>query len=216
MERRTTGQSFLDALAMARAEGSLRWVVATRNAKKLRELREVLESMGVALETLEAYPHAPEVDETGSTFEENAALKAVTVARALDRWVLADDSGLEVDALGGAPGVYSARYSGEGATDASNRVKLLEALRGVPKEKRAARFVCVICLSSPAGETLSVRASCEGRILDEARGQGGFGYDPLFWVEGYGQTMAELSAEEKHRVSHRGKALRMLRAKLGG
>lgn len=189
-------------------------MVATRNQKKLRELREVLEQLGVALETLDAHPEAPEVEETGETFEANAGLKAVTVALALRRWVLADDSGLEVDALGGAPGVYSARYSGPQATDASNRVKLLEALEGVPAAERTARFVCVICLSSPTGEQVQVRASCEGRILEAERGSGGFGYDPLFWVESSGKTMAELSSEEKHGLSHRGKALRALRVRL--
>lgn len=188
-----------------------RLVIATRNKKKLLELQAILEGLPCQVETLDAHPQAPEVEETGTTFEENACLKAVTVAKALGAWVLADDSGLEVDALGGAPGVYSARYSGAHATDASNRAKLLDALEALPNAARTARFVCVIAVSSPEGEVFVTRGTCEGRIARAEQGDGGFGYDPLFWLEGLGMTMAELTPEAKHRISHRGKALRKVR-----
>lgn len=188
-----------------------RLVIATRNEKKLLELRAILRGLPCQVETLDTHPQAPEVEETGTTFEENACLKAVTVARALGSWVLADDSGLEVDALGGAPGVYSARYSGEHATDASNREKLLDALDAVPEADRTARFICVIAVSSPEGEVFVTRGTCEGRITRAERGEGGFGYDPLFWLEGVGMTMAELTPDAKHGISHRGRALRKVR-----
>lgn len=190
-------------------EGAV-WVLATRNRKKLRELHEILAGLGVACEGLDAHPQAPEVEETGDSFEANAGLKAVQVARVLGRWVLADDSGLEVDVLGGRPGVYSARFAGEGAGDEANRKKLLEALEGVPEAERTARFVCVIALSDPTGRQVCFRGTCEGRVGLREVGVGGFGYDPLFEVAGSGKTMAELSAEEKHGISHRGQALRVL------
>jgi len=192
-----------------------RLVLATRNRKKLKELQEILSELPLELLTLDAFPDAPEVEETGHTFDENARLKAETVGRALGEWVLADDSGLEVDALGGAPGVISARYSGANATDASNRLKLLQALVDVPQEQRGARFRCVIVLVAPDGRVWQASGACEGRILEAERGTGGFGYDPLFWVEAWGRTMAELSAEEKHGVSRRGEALRALKGELG-
>lgn len=193
-----------------------RLVLATRNGKKLRELQEILSDLPLELLTLEHFPDVPEVAETGSTFEENAELKARAVAQATRCWALADDSGLVVDALGGRPGIYSARYAGESATDASNRSKLLAELKGIPGRTRTARFVCVVALVSPEGALYLHRGECEGVILDEERGTGGFGYDPLFWVESAGQTMAELPAEAKHRLSHRGRALEQLRRTLGG
>ena len=189
----------------------MRLVLATRNRGKLKELQEILEGLPHTLHTVDEFPDVPEVEETGETFEENARLKACAVAQATGCWSLADDSGLEVDALDGAPGVYSARYSGGGATDASNRRKLLEALTDVPPAHRTARFVAVVALASPAGQLTCYRGTCEGRILEAERGAGGFGYDSLFLVEGLSRTMAELSPAEKHAVSHRGKALAGLR-----
>lgn len=185
-------------------------LLATRNRKKLRELGEILEGLDIPWEGLDAHPEAPEVEEVGTTFEENAGLKAAQVARALGRWVLADDSGLEVDVLGGAPGVYSARYAGAEAGDEANRRKLQAALAGQPRASRAARFVCVIAISDPEGRGALFRGTCEGWIGEREAGSGGFGYDPLFRVGSGERTMAELSASEKHAVSHRGEALRAL------
>jgi XTP/dITP diphosphohydrolase len=147
------------------------------------------------------------VEETGETFEENASLKALAASAHFEGWVLADDSGLEVDALGGAPGVRSARFSGEGATDASNRALLLEKLAGIPEDQRSARFRCVIALAR-GGEVLAhFSGSVEGAIIASEKGEGGFGYDPLFVPVGFSETFAELSAETKNRLSHRGRAL---------
>lgn len=186
-------------------------VVATRNRKKLKELLELLTPEGFALSTLDDYPESIEVEETGDTFAANAALKACEQAKVLSRWVLAEDSGLAVDALGGAPGVYSARFSGEGATDATNNALLLEKLAGTPLEKRTAHYVCHAILSDPAG---NIRAEavgrCYGRILFEAAGTGGFGYDPLFEVVEYHQTFGLLGAAVKRAISHRAQAMRQM------
>jgi XTP/dITP diphosphohydrolase len=189
-------------------------VLATRNRKKLRELQQILEGLPIELRTVEEFPGVPEVEESGTTFEENAVLKARAVAAATGHWSLADDSGLEVDALGGRPGVYSARYAGPDATDERNRRRLLEALEGVPLPARTARFVAVVALSSPEGEVICRRGECEGRIILEERGTGGFGYDPIFLIDALNQTMAELAPEVKHGLSHRGKALAALREEL--
>jgi XTP/dITP diphosphohydrolase len=186
-------------------------LVSTRNAHKLVEIRQIL---GPSFELLDlsSVPALGEVEETGTTFEENAALKALAASAHFDGWVLADDSGLEVDALGGAPGVYSARFSGEGATDVTNRALLLEKLTTVPADQRSARFRCVIALAR-GGEVLAhFSGAVEGVIIQSEQGAGGFGYDPLFVPEGFGETFAELGAETKNRLSHRGRALAGLKS----
>jgi len=186
-------------------------LVSTRNAHKLVEIRQIL---GPSFELLDlsSVPALGEVEETGTTFEENAALKALAASAHFDGWVLADDSGLEVDALGGAPGVYSARFSGEGATDVTNRALLLEKLATVPADQRSARFRCVIALAR-GGEVLAhFSGAVEGVIIQSEQGAGGFGYDPLFVPEGFGETFAELGAETKNRLSHRGRALAGLKS----
>ena len=186
-------------------------LVSTRNAHKLVEIRQIL---GPSFELLDlsSVPALGEVEETGTTFEENAALKALAASAHFDGWVLADDSGLEVDALGGAPGVYSARFSGEGATDASNRALLLEKLTTVPADQRSARFRCVIALAR-GGEVLAhFSGAVEGVIIQSEQGEGGFGYDPLFVPEGFGETFAELGADTKNRLSHRSRALAALKS----
>ena len=186
-------------------------LVSTRNAHKLVEIRQIL---GPSFELLDlsSVPALGEVEETGTTFEENAALKALAASAHFGGWVLADDSGLEVDALGSAPGVRSARFSGEGATDVTNRALLLEKLAGVPSNQRSARFRCVIALAR-GGEVLAhFSGAVEGAIIQSEKGEGGFGYDPLFVPEGFGETFAELGAETKNRLSHRGRALAGLKS----
>lgn len=160
------------------------------------------------------FPGCQEVEETEESFEGNALKKALAVAAFTGLPALADDSGLEVDALGGAPGVRSARYAGEGASDAENVEKLLHEMRGVPDEKRGARFVCVIALAQPDGRAEIFRGGVEGRIGGTPAGIGGFGYDPVFYPEGHGRTFAEMSPKEKDSMSHRGRALGKLRAYL--
>ena len=196
-------------------------LIATGNAGKAREFREILSAPqagrpALRFADLADHPNATEVEETGTTFQENACLKAAGYARQFKCWALADDSGLEVDALGGSPGVYSARWAAmhdAGKGDAANNAKLLEQLRDVPEASRTARFVCVLALSDPAGQVvLTARDVVEGQILRSPRGANGFGYDPLFLVAGTELPTAELPAAEKHRISHRGKALRLLRA----
>lgn len=182
-----------------------RLLIATRNRHKTAELASLLAGR-FTVEDLTTAPELPEVEETGSTFAENAVLKAVEISRALpDRLIMADDSGLEVDALGGAPGVYSARYSGEGATDAKNLALLLENMTGKPE--RTARFRCVIALARGGELLASFDGTCEGMLTEEARGTDGFGYDPIFCPEGETRTFAELSAGEKNAISHRARAL---------
>ncbi len=184
-------------------------VFATTNAGKLVEL-QALVGDHFSLKSAADFPDVPEVDEDQPTFEGNAVKKALTYARATKHWALADDSGLCVDALGGAPGVHSARY----APTADERIdKLLGALDGVGEAQRTARFVCVLCLASPSGETLCVRGECEGRIGLRRVGTGGFGYDPVFLLPS-GRSMAELTRDEKSAVSHRGKAFLALEPRL--
>ena len=186
-------------------------VLGTRNQKKLGELIGLLGPHGIELRTLADYPNSIEVDETGSTFAENAALKAVQQAQRLNAWVLGEDSGLSVDALGGAPGVYSARFSGANATDAKNNELLLAKLQGVPIEKRTAHYTCHATLSDPTGQIhADVEDYCPGRIRFEPLGSGGFGYDPLFEVVEYGRTFGELPNEIKAEISHRAKAIKRL------
>lgn len=187
-------------------------VLATRNAGKIRELHALLSGLGFEVLGLDSFPRLGEIEETGSTFAENSLLKARTVAQATGLVALADDSGLEVDALNGAPGVYSARYSGPGATDEKNNRKLLDALHSVPEERRGCRFVSVVAAVAPGGAELLAEGRWEGRVLTAPRGAGGFGYDPLFLDLELGQSAAELAAEEKNARSHRGRALRALLA----
>lgn len=187
-------------------------VMATRNAGKVRELQALLADIGVTLLSLADFPEIPEIPEEGATFAENAASKALAVARLTGRPALADDSGLAVDALGGAPGVFSARYAQEVTapappTDADNWRKLLAAMRDVPPGKRSARFVCEIALALPDGRLWRAHGECEGVIATSPAGDHGFGYDPVFWVPSFGATMAELAPEIKNRISHRAKAL---------
>ncbi len=191
-------------------------LIATGNRGKAAEFRQILQTAGLQGIDLSELPPAPEPAETGHTFRANACLKAAAYARHFKLWTLADDSGLEVDALGGNPGVHSARWAAlhaAGQGDADNNALLLRQLADVPDEQRTARFVCVLALSDPEGRIfLTVRDTVEGRILHAPRGSNGFGYDPLFFVADKGRTTAELSAGEKHAISHRGKALRALKA----
>ena len=184
-------------------------VLGTRNKKKLAELVQLLGPHGFTLRTLDEFPDSIEVEETGHSFADNAALKATQQAMQLGQWVVGEDSGLSVDALHGAPGVYSARFSGPGATDQRNNEKLLHELRDVPLDKRTAYYVCHMSLADPRG---NVRVACEdycrGRIRFEAAGTGGFGYDPLFEIPEYHQTFGELSPAVKGVLSHRSRAVR--------
>jgi XTP/dITP diphosphohydrolase len=166
------------------------------------------------LTDLREFPDAPEVVEGGDTYLSNARLKALTMARFTARSCLADDSGIEVDALDGAPGIYSARFAGPGSTDEANRALLLERMRDVPEPRRQARFRCVIVVASPDGRELVAEGTCEGFIAREAHGRGGFGYDPVFFYPPARCTTAELSEAEKNRISHRANACAMLAAKL--
>jgi XTP/dITP diphosphohydrolase len=184
-------------------------VLGTRNRKKGQELAELLSPLGIAFATLADFPDAIEVEETGTTFAENARLKAVEQARHLNQWVLGEDSGLSVDALDGRPGVYSARYAGEHATDESNNEKLLGELANVPLDKRTAFYTCHMSLADPRGNVvLEAEDYCRGRIRFEASGSGGFGYDPLFEVVEYHRTFGELAPVVKACLSHRSRALR--------
>jgi XTP/dITP diphosphohydrolase len=187
--------------------------VATSNPGKLREIRELLEDADVVLRSLAELPPV-ELPEEGDDYGENARAKARCVAAALGIPALADDSGLEVEALGGRPGPRSARYGGPGLDDAARAARLLEALLGVAPERRRARFVCVAAWADPAGNDLTVVGTCEGRILEAPRGEGGFGYDPVFQPDGETLSMAELSASRKNALSHRARAFRALAARL--
>jgi XTP/dITP diphosphohydrolase len=187
-------------------------VLGTRNRKKVEELVDHLAGMPIELRTLAEFVSVPEVVEDGETFLENARKKATELARAIGHWVLGEDSGLIVDALGGRPGVYSARYSGEKATDESNNCKLLEELAGVPDQQRTAHYVCTVVLADPQGRIRAeVEGRCSGRIRREPRGTEGFGYDPLFIIPEYHRTFAELGLLVKRRLSHRARAIARLR-----
>lgn len=187
-------------------------VLATSNKNKVKEFREMLKDFNVELKSLSDFGPIPEVIEDGETFEENAYKKAHQTARVLGLPAIADDSGLVVEALAGAPGVYSARYAGENATNQENCEKLLTEIK--EHKNRNAKFVCSLSIAVPSGPALSYEAECKGTILDEKRGESGFGYDPLFFFEEYGKTFAELSMEEKNKVSHRGKALEEFKSEL--
>ncbi|MFI5054286.1 MAG: RdgB/HAM1 family non-canonical purine NTP pyrophosphatase [Acidimicrobiia bacterium] len=189
----------------------MKLVLATANPDKAREITAVLRDAGVAVELVARPPGVPEVDESGHTLEENARLKARALCEATGLAALADDTGLEVDALGGAPGVYSARFAGETATYADNVAKLLDMMREVPATRRRARFATVALACWPDGREVAAIGEVEGMIANEARGTGGFGYDPVFVpIEGDGRSFAEMAAAEKHAVSHRGRAFRTL------
>ena len=185
-------------------------LVSTRNAHKVEEIREIL-GPHFLISDLSALPGFPEVEETGATFHENAAIKALAASARFEGWVIADDSGLEVDALNGAPGVRSARFSGESATDASNRTLLLEKLLSVRGKARSARFRCVIALARDGKVLANFSGSVEGVIIPQEKGTGGFGYDSLFIPEGYCETFAQLGADIKNTLSHRARALSELK-----
>ncbi len=188
-----------------------RLILATRNEGKVKELKEMLAGLPLEIRSLRDYPGLPEVEESGTTFVQNAVIKAETISEMTGEMVLADDSGLEVDLLGGKPGVYSARFAGESATDEENNRKLLELMKDAPAHKRGARFVCVIALAVPGKETITVEGSCRGILARSPRGTLGFGYDPLFIYEEEGKTFSELDPETKNRISHRGQAFRRAR-----
>lgn len=183
-------------------------VIATRNSGKLFELRELLRDLPLTLRELNSFPSIESVEETGATFSENACVKARAYAEQTRSLVLADDSGLEVSSLGGAPGVYSARYAGDGASEAQRTEKLLAVLSKSPSD-RAARFVSAVAIANSDGRILNVSVGvCEGHIANAPRGSNGFGYDPVFIPDGYGQTFGELSADVKNQISHRARALK--------
>lgn len=191
-----------------------RIIFATGNAGKMREIKEIMADTGAQILSMKEAGIETDIVEDGRTFEENAVIKAKAIAAFTDNIVLADDSGLEVDYLNKEPGVYSARYLGEDTSyDIKNQV-ILDRLSGVPKEKRTARFVCAIAAAMPDGEVLVTRETIEGYIGEKPAGANGFGYDPIFYVEEYGCSTAELSEEQKNAVSHRGKALRAMKEQL--
>ncbi|NIQ38874.1 MAG: XTP/dITP diphosphatase [Proteobacteria bacterium] len=191
-------------------------VLATRNRGKIEEIKEVLTDVGVLVYSLNDFPDATTVEEDGRNFRENALKKARYAAQFTGKLAVADDSGLEVDALGGKPGVFSARFAGDMATDRENNRKLIEELKGLHQEARGASFRCVLALVEPSGQEIVIEEECRGLIVHQERGAGGFGYDPLFFFPPLNKTFAELTREEKNRVSHRGKALRKLREILTG
>jgi XTP/dITP diphosphohydrolase len=190
-------------------------VLGTRNKKKRGEIAEILGDLAFELGDLTAWPDLGEVEETGATFEENARLKATAVARGTGHWAIGEDSGLVVPALGGAPGVYSARYAGKHGDDEANNAKLLAELDKLPDGDRSAYYICTAALADATGEVKAVvDGRCHGVIIREPRGTGGFGYDPLFLIPEYHRTFGELSAVVKHALSHRGRALNKLRPTL--
>ncbi|MDY5906738.1 MAG: RdgB/HAM1 family non-canonical purine NTP pyrophosphatase [Anaerovoracaceae bacterium] len=194
---------------------NMKIVAATGNKHKIDEIESITKKFGMNVITkAEAGVGDLEVEETGTTFEENSLIKAEAIMKATGMPAIADDSGLEADALNGAPGVYSARFSGEGATDESNNAKLLKLMENIPDDERSARFVSVVTLCFPDGTVVAARGECPGTLRRSPRGDGGFGYDPLFVPVGYDKTYAEISAEEKNIISHRAKALGILRMKL--
>ena len=199
-----------------RKEETMRIIFATGNADKMNEIRMIMSDLDMEILSMKEAGLYADVDENGTTFEENAVIKAKTVAAACNDIVMADDSGLEIDALNKEPGVYSARYLGE---DTSYHVKnntLIKRLEGVAMEERTARFVCAIAAVLPDGSVLETKGTIEGVIGYEERGENGFGYDPIFFLPEYGKTTAEIDAELKNQLSHRGKALRLMKEKLQG
>ncbi|MDD4169146.1 MAG: XTP/dITP diphosphatase [Desulfotomaculaceae bacterium] len=185
----------------------MKLVLATGNQGKVREMSDILAAYGIEVLSLREFPLIGDIKEDGDTFKANAIKKATVTAGLAGLTALADDSGLEVDYLNGAPGVLSARFAGEERNDFANNIKLLHLLAGVPPEKRTARFQCVIAIASPGGPVHTVQGTCEGVIAGEPQGEGGFGYDPLFYLPEYGKTFAEIELELKNKISHRGRAL---------
>lgn len=183
-------------------------IIATRNAHKLAEVKSILSLSGLLITGTEAWPNVPDPIEDGDTFIANATIKARVWAQATGHWALADDSGLTVDALNGAPGINSARYAGEHGNDTANNAKLLADMAG--ESNRCAHFVCALALCSPNGEVTTLQAQCDGILITEDRGHGGFGYDPLFQPQGHTETFAQLPQSTKDALSHRGKALRLM------
>lgn len=196
---------------MVRGSGDRRLIVASRNRGKMEEFKKGLGGLGIMFLSLHDFPHLPPIIEDGSTFRENACKKAVLVAAHTQLPILADDSGLEVDYLDGAPGVLSARFAGSNADDEANNRKLLRLLAGVPYKERKARFRCALVLALHGKPMVTVESTVEGYIGIEMRGEGGFGYDPLFIVPEYKSTFAELGPDIKNVISHRGRALRQMR-----
>ncbi len=188
--------------------------LATKNMGKALEFQEIFSALGYRIKTLNDLNHVIEIKETGSTFEENARIKAECLSKILNEPVLADDSGLEIDQLNGAPGIYSARYAGEHKSDADNLKKVLDELKNSPKEKRTCRFICVLAFSRPNHETVFFHGKCEGEIAFEASGTNGFGYDSIFLLPTINMTMAQLNSREKSKISHRGNAIQKLKNKL--
>ena len=184
-------------------------VLATRNQHKVQEIRALLADLPITFLSLADFPDLPDVVEDGSTCEENAVKKARETAAGTGHWALADDTGLEVDALGGRPGVYAARYAGEHATYAANCEKLLEELKNIPVDQRGARFFTVMALSDPEGQAEVVEGELQGQITDQFYGSQGFGYDPVFYVSKAHKTLAEMTLAEKNELSHRGQALQL-------
>ncbi len=191
-------------------------VLATKNRGKLREFKSLLKDLEINILLLDDFEGLPDVTEDGKSFEENALKKAKEIAAATGCLAIADDSGLVVDALGGRPGIFSARYAGPGADDDENNRKLLAEMEGVPYDERRAAFCCVIAVSDPGGRNFTVSGSCSGYIASEIKGGGGFGYDPLFYLPDNGCTMAELPPEVKNVISHRSEATGKLKARLPG
>ena len=191
-----------------------RIVFATGNAGKIKEIRMIMEDTGMEVVSMKDAGIMADIDENGKTYEENALIKARAVAVFTNDIVMADDSGLEIDYLNKEPGIYSARYMGEDTSYHIKNASLIERLNGVPDEKRTARFVCAVAAAFPDGSVKTVRGTMEGRIGYEEKGENGFGYDPIFYLPEYGCTSAELSGEEKNKISHRGKALRAIKDEL--
>lgn len=189
-------------------------VLASTNQGKVREVAMMVQDMGIEIVPLSETAFRGEIEETGTTFEENAVIKAMQVAKTLGIPALADDSGLEIDYLNKEPGIYSARYMGHDTPYAIKNQKILDKLRNVPEEKRTARFVCAMALVLPDGTTRTTQATMEGRIGYEIKGENGFGYDPIFYLPEFGKSSAEISPEQKNKISHRGKALRMMKDKI--
>jgi len=186
-------------------------VLATRNEGKLREIKDLLEGLDIKIISLMDIKEIPAISEDGSSFQENALIKAEAVASFTKMVTIADDSGLEVDALNGKPGIYSARFAGEDTSDEKNNIELLRRLEGVPMSERGATFKCAIAIVKPGGKKKIIEGECSGIIQFEEKGKFGFGYDPLFFVPEYGKTFAELSPEIKNRISHRAKAMEKLK-----
>ena len=188
-----------------------KFIVATKNKGKMKEIKEILKDFPFEVVSMEEAGINEDIEETGSTFEENALKKATEIMKLSGEVTLADDSGLEVDYLNGAPGIFSARYAGEGASDADRNNKLLAELKDVPFEKRTARFVCVIAAVWPDGRKIVTRGECHGIIHFKPVGNNGFGYDPIFFIPEYNRTMAELNSELKNKISHRAKAMELFK-----